>query len=54
MQRGVRADEHAPGQGLGLALVRELVVDHYNGYIAIDEGAAGGARVSVFMDVPAA
>ena len=52
LQRGVRADEHAPGQGLGLALARELVVDHYGGYIALDESASGGAKVTVFLDVP--
>jgi len=51
LERGVRADEHAPGQGLGLALVRELVVDHYGGYISLREAGSGGAKVSVFMDV---
>jgi two-component system sensor histidine kinase PhoQ len=51
LERGVRADEHAPGQGLGLALVRELVVDHYGGYISLHEAGSGGAKVSVFMDV---
>jgi two-component system sensor histidine kinase PhoQ len=51
LERGVRADEHAPGQGLGLALVRELVVDHYGGHIALDESSCGGAKVSVYLDV---
>lgn len=52
LQRGVRADEHAPGQGLGLGLVRELVVDHYGGYLSLDESASGGAKVTVFLDAP--
>ena len=51
LERGVRADEHAPGQGLGLALVRELVVDHYGGHISLEESPSGGAKVSVSMDV---
>ncbi|MFT5175930.1 MAG: two-component system sensor histidine kinase PhoQ [Gammaproteobacteria bacterium] len=51
LQRGVRADEHPPGQGLGLALVRELVVDHYGGHIALGETPSGGAEVSVFLNV---
>jgi two-component system sensor histidine kinase PhoQ len=52
LQRGVRADEQEPGQGLGLALVRELVVDHYGGYVSLDESARGGAKVTVFLDAP--
>ena len=51
LERGVRADEHTPGQGLGLALVRELVVDHYGGHICLDETSSGGAEVSVYLNV---
>jgi two-component system sensor histidine kinase PhoQ len=51
LERGVRADERKPGQGLGLALVRELVVDHYDGYISLDETSSGGAAVQVYLNV---
>jgi len=47
MERGVRADEHVPGHGLGLAMVRETVA-LYGGKFYIDASAAlGGARVEL-------
>jgi two-component system sensor histidine kinase PhoQ len=46
MQRGVRLDESAPGHGIGLAVVRDIVAS-YNGAITIDRSALGGAEVSV-------
>ena len=42
-QRGVRADEAAPGSGFGLAIVRDLA-DLYGGSIALDRSADGGLR----------
>jgi signal transduction histidine kinase len=47
IERGVRADEHVPGHGLGLAMVRETVA-LYGGRLYIDTSVAlGGARVEL-------
>lgn len=46
--RGERADETAPGHGLGLAMVRDTV-ELYGGELAIDSSPLGGARVTVAM-----
>jgi two-component system sensor histidine kinase PhoQ len=46
-ERGVRADEHVPGHGLGLAMVRETVAV-YGGQVLIDDSSTlGGARIEV-------
>jgi two-component system sensor histidine kinase PhoQ len=47
LERGVRADEHVPGHGLGLAMVRETVA-LYGGELILDSSAKlGGARVEL-------
>ena len=43
LQRGVRADEAAPGSGFGLAIVRDVAA-LYGGSIALDASPAGGLR----------
>jgi signal transduction histidine kinase len=43
LQRGVRADEAAPGSGFGLAIVRDLA-ELYGGSIALERADAGGVR----------
>jgi signal transduction histidine kinase len=43
LQRGVRADEAAPGSGFGLAIVRELA-ELYGGSIALESSPTGGLR----------
>jgi signal transduction histidine kinase len=43
LQRGVRADEAAPGSGFGLAIVRDLA-ELYGGSIALERSPAGGVR----------
>jgi len=51
LQRGVRADEAAPGSGFGLAIVRDLAA-LYGGSIALDASALGGLRAR--LTLPAA
>jgi signal transduction histidine kinase len=46
LQRGVRADEAAPGSGFGLAIVRELAELH-GGSIALTESPQGGVRAKL-------
>jgi two-component system, OmpR family, sensor histidine kinase PhoQ len=47
IERGVRADEHVTGHGLGLAMVRETA-GLYGGRLSITESATlGGARVEL-------
>jgi len=43
LQRGVRADEAAPGSGLGPAIVRDLA-ELYGGSIALGAAPGGGLR----------
>ncbi|MGE3274735.1 MAG: sensor histidine kinase [Vicinamibacterales bacterium] len=46
LQRGVRADEAAPGTGFGLAIVRELAELHEGG-IALSRAPMGGLRATL-------
>jgi signal transduction histidine kinase len=46
LQRGVRADEAAPGSGFGLAIVRDLA-DLYGGSISLDSSPIGGLRAAL-------
>ena len=48
LQRGVRADEAAPGSGFGLAIVRDLA-DLYGGSIALDRSPDGGLRAQLTL-----
>lgn len=43
LQRGVRADEAAPGSGLGLSIVRDLA-ELYGGTIRLENSPKGGLR----------
>jgi two-component system sensor histidine kinase PhoQ len=47
-ERGQRADGAAPGHGIGLAMVRDIV-ELYGGEISFARSPAGGARVTVVM-----
>jgi two-component system sensor histidine kinase PhoQ len=44
--RGTRADESVPGQGIGLAVVREIVA-LYHGSLTVGESRLGGAELRV-------
>ena len=46
IERGARADESVPGQGIGLAVGREIVA-LYGGTLRIDRSEWGGAAVHV-------
>jgi two-component system sensor histidine kinase PhoQ len=48
LQRGVRADTRQSGQGIGLAVVAEIV-DLYDGSIAISRSSLGGALVELVV-----
>ena len=45
-RRGQRADESVPGQGIGLAVVRETV-ELYRGTLDVSRSALGGAELRV-------
>jgi two-component system sensor histidine kinase PhoQ len=49
LHRGARADESTPGHGIGLAVVRDLVVDVYDGRLQIVRRAGGGAAASIHI-----
>jgi len=51
LQRGVRADEAAPGSGLGLSIVRDLT-ELYGGSISLENSPRGGLRAR--LQLPAA
>jgi signal transduction histidine kinase len=48
LQRGVRADQSAPGSGFGLAIVRDLA-ELYGGSIHLDASPAGGLRARLVL-----
>ena len=51
LRRGARLDESAPGSGLGLSIVDELV-RAYGGRMRLDQSVHGGLRVDI--DLPRA
>lgn len=48
LERGARADERLAGQGIGLAVVRDIVAA-YGGTVSLGEGPLGGARALVTL-----
>ena len=49
MQRGVRADEKTPGQGLGLDIVNEII-KLYDASLTITQSGLGGAKFILEFD----
>lgn len=49
LERGERADAEVAGQGIGLAVVRELVEEIYQGRLEIADGELGGTCVRVTL-----
>ena len=45
--RGVRADATTPGYGIGLAVVRDIVVEAYGGEVTVGASDLGGAAVTI-------
>ncbi len=50
IQRGVRADEQVPGQGIGLAVVQNIVRS-YNGELKTGTSGLGGALVKISLPI---
>ena len=48
LQRGVRADQAAPGSGFGLAIVRDLA-DLHRGSITLEPSPLGGVRARLVL-----
>ena len=51
LQRGVRVDSQSSGQGIGLAVVADLVAE-YGGELSIETAPLGGARITVRLPIP--
>lgn len=49
LERGGRSSSHRAGQGIGLAVVREIVEELYGGSLVLDKGSLGGARVQLTL-----
>jgi two-component system sensor histidine kinase PhoQ len=48
--RGARGDMSVPGQGIGLAIVDELVEGVYGGTLEVDKSALGGASIVIVFE----
>lgn len=51
LQRGARADTLVQGQGIGLAVVTDIVAS-YGGLIDVDNSRLGGARIQIVFETP--
>ncbi|HCL76513.1 MAG TPA: histidine kinase, partial [Pseudomonas sp.] len=46
IRRGERLDAQHPGQGIGLAVVKDIL-DSYGGELALDDSSLGGAAFRI-------
>jgi len=49
LERGMRLDESAPGQGIGLAVVNDIAAS-YGGNVKISTSSLGGAKIAVSVN----
>lgn len=49
LERGMRLDESAPGQGIGLAIVTDIAAS-YGGSVKISSSSLGGAKIAVSIN----
>ena len=49
LERGVRIDEMVPGEGIGLAIVRQMVQEAYGGQLTLARSGLGGLQVVVSL-----
>lgn len=52
LRRGARGDASAPGQGIGLSVVADIVTA-YGGELDMGPSAMGGAKIRIFLPSPA-
>lgn len=51
LARGGRADPSVAGQGIGLAVVKDIVEEVYRGHLEMGRSSLGGARVQVHLQI---
>ena len=49
LKRGVRGDSQVEGHGIGMAVVRNLVEEVYQGKLTIENSVLGGAEIAVIL-----
>ncbi|MFK8068886.1 MAG: ATP-binding protein [Gammaproteobacteria bacterium] len=50
LKRGIRGDSQVEGHGIGMAVVRNLVEEVYEGTLMIGKSDLGGAKISITMN----
>ncbi len=51
LQRGLRGDQYGQGQGLGLAIVRDII-DSYEGELSFEKSILGGLKITLTLPTP--
>ncbi|MNF05111.1 Sensor protein PhoQ [compost metagenome] len=50
LQRGERLDRQHPGQGIGLAVVKDII-DSYDAHLSLDDSPLGGAAFRIIFNL---